>query len=108
MNWNWYALRRLRGALILILLGVVFLLNESSWFHFDVWPLFLIGLGVILLAERLIPLPPPPPPTTGYQQYPYGYTQPGQPYPYGTQPPSQAAPAVENPSTQDPRTGEWR
>ena len=43
-NWNWYSLRRMRGALILILLGVVFLLQQSDWFHWDVWPLFLVGL----------------------------------------------------------------
>jgi hypothetical protein len=112
MNWNWYTIRRLRGALILILLGVVFLLNESDWFHFDVWPLFFIGLGIILLAERLIPMPPPPPPGTVYppytgSQYPYGY--PPQPqYPYTqTPPPTQAAPAAENPTSDSP-TGEWR
>lgn len=103
MNWNWYSLRRMRGALILILLGVIFLLQQSDWFHWDVWPLFLIGLGIILLAERLLPLPPPPPPPPGgYPQYP-GY------YPYQQQapePPSaQPAPAPENPSTSS--TGKW-
>jgi hypothetical protein len=106
MNWNWYSIRRLRGALILILLGVVFLLEESDWFHFSVWPLFFIGLGIILLAERMLPVPPPQPPvqypTYPNPQYPYGYP-PGhqQPYPqpYGTQPtPPPAAPAPENSS----------
>jgi hypothetical protein len=96
MNWNWYSFRRMRGALILILLGVVFLLQQSDWFHWDVWPLFLIGLGIILLAERLLPMPPPPPPPPGG-------------YPYQQQPPAppsaQQAPAPENPSSSD--TGKW-
>jgi hypothetical protein len=86
MNWNWYQLRRLRGALVLILLGVVFLLDESHWFHHDVWPLFLIGLGVILLAERMLPAPPPP----QYPPYPppYGYQAPPAGSPYGQQQPA--------------------
>ena len=106
MNWNWYSFRRMRGALILILLGVVFLLQQSDWFHWDVWPLFLIGLGIILLAERLLPMPPPPPPPPGgYAPYP---PYPGA-YPYQQQPPAppsaQQAPAPENPSSSD--TGKW-
>jgi hypothetical protein len=106
MNWNWYSLRRMRGALILILLGVVFFLQESDWFHWDVWPLFLVGLGIILLAERLLPVPPPPPPMPNpyapYQQYPgaYGYQQ--QP----PQPAAQPAPQPENPPSTG-RTGNW-
>jgi hypothetical protein len=108
MNWNWYQIRRLRGALILILLGVVFLLQESDWFHFDVWPIFFIGLGIILLAERLVPLPTQPPqgqyPYAG-TQYPYGYQQ-----PYGTAPAAPPAPAPENTSalTVTDHTQDWK
>jgi hypothetical protein len=64
---NWYYYRRLRGALVLIMLGIVFLIAQSNLIRWSVaWPLFLIGLGVIMLAERLVaPSVPPPPPYPG-------------------------------------------
>jgi TM2 domain-containing membrane protein YozV len=44
------------GALILIGLGVLFLLDEMNWLHFDwiwrFWPLILIALGVRTLMRR--------------------------------------------------------
>jgi hypothetical protein len=45
------------GAVILIVLGVLFLLGQFDWFswhwfHFS-WPLLLIGLGVWLIVRRL-------------------------------------------------------
>lgn len=44
------------GALILIGLGVIFLLNQFGWFHFDwfgrFWPLILIAIGVSVLMKR--------------------------------------------------------
>ena len=45
------------GAVILILLGVMFLLGQFDWFSWRVyeylWPLLLIGLGVWLIVRRL-------------------------------------------------------
>jgi lia operon protein LiaF len=42
------------GGIVLILIGVVFLVNQTGWFHFDIgyifstyWPVVLIGLGLI-------------------------------------------------------------
>ncbi len=44
------------GALILIGLGVLFLLNQFDWFRFDwigrFWPLILIAIGVSVLMKR--------------------------------------------------------
>jgi hypothetical protein len=67
-------IRRLRGPAILLLIGVVALLHqmgvvEHGWHLF--WPLLLILLGVLLLAERTALA------TEGYPAPPY----PGGPYP---------------------------
>ncbi len=44
------------GALVLIGLGVLFLLNQFDWFRFDwmgrLWPLILIAIGVAVLMKR--------------------------------------------------------
>ena len=43
------------GAVVLIMLGVLFLLRNAGLFYFDfnrVWPIFLIALGVWLLAQK--------------------------------------------------------
>jgi TM2 domain-containing membrane protein YozV len=44
------------GALVLIGLGVIFLLNQFGWFHFDwfgrFWPLILIAVGIRVLMKR--------------------------------------------------------
>lgn len=57
------------GALILIGLGVLFLLNTLDVFHFDwfgrLWPVLLICFGVALFLKRTRELPPPPPPQSG-------------------------------------------
>ncbi|HUY81800.1 MAG TPA: DUF5668 domain-containing protein [Acidobacteriaceae bacterium] len=57
------------GAIILIGLGVLFLLNTMNIFHFNwighLWPLLIIGFGVLLFVRRtreISPPPPPPPP----------------------------------------------
>lgn len=54
------------GAIVLIGLGVLFLLNTLNVFHFDVfrhlWPLLLIGFGAVLFAQRSRQVPPPMPP----------------------------------------------
>lgn len=50
---NWYALRRMRGAIYLILIGVLALLNQYRILTWDQsWPFFLIVPGVLMLAER--------------------------------------------------------
>lgn len=57
------------GAIILIGLGVLFLLNTLNIFDFDwfgrLWPLLLIGFGVVLFVRRSREVPPPPPPPAG-------------------------------------------
>jgi len=54
------------GAIILIGLGVLFLLNTMNIFHFDwighLWPLLIIGFGILLFVRRTREIPPPPPP----------------------------------------------
>ena len=99
---NWYVYRRSKGALILILLGVVFLLSETFHMHHVFLPLFFIGLGVILLADRFIapPMPPPPPPGMYPPPGPYGANPYGQPpYPPTYSPPPAAPPPPENPQS---------
>jgi LiaI-LiaF-like transmembrane region len=50
---RWYHIRRLRGAVVLILIGVLALLNQWHILRWgSSWPLFLIGLGLLLLVER--------------------------------------------------------
>jgi hypothetical protein len=68
-------IRRLRGPAVLLLIGVLALMDESGaishfwgWF----WPLLMILLGVLLLAERAAMsnedfYPPPPYPGAPYQ-----------------------------------------
>jgi hypothetical protein len=45
------------GPIILIVLGLLFLLNNFSWFPFyrigRLWPLILIGVGVLMFRNRL-------------------------------------------------------
>lgn len=60
------------GALILIGLGVLFLLNTLDVFHFNwighLWPLLIIAIGAGLFYRRtreIQPPPPPPPPSSG-------------------------------------------
>ena len=50
---SWYTLRRMRGAMYLILIGVLALLNQYRILTWDQsWPFFLIVPGVLMLAER--------------------------------------------------------
>lgn len=63
------------GALVLIGLGVLFLLNTLDVFHFNwighLWPLLIIAIGAGLLVRRtreVTPPPPPPPPSSGGPQ----------------------------------------
>lgn len=50
---RWYQVRRMRGAVYLILTGVLAMLNEwhiLTWHQS--WPLFLVAAGLLMLAER--------------------------------------------------------
>ncbi|MHB8301855.1 MAG: LiaI-LiaF-like domain-containing protein [Acidobacteriaceae bacterium] len=50
---HWYQMRRLRGAVILITIGVLALLNQWHVMRFDTsWPIILIVLGLMKIAER--------------------------------------------------------
>lgn len=52
---QYFLIRRLRGPAILLLIGVIALLHTSGVIHSFwrlFWPLLLILLGVLLLAER--------------------------------------------------------
>lgn len=50
---RFYQLRRLRGAVMLILIGVLALLNQWNILHWHAsWPLILIVLGVMMVLER--------------------------------------------------------
>jgi hypothetical protein len=66
---GYYGRRTPVGAIVLIGLGVLFLLNTLDVFHFDwigrLWPLLIIGFGAALFVRRsreISPPPPPPPP----------------------------------------------
>lgn len=78
-------LRRLRGPLILVTVGVMALLDQYDVLSFGrSWPLILIVLGILMLAERMLLAQMPPPPAGGY--YPDGCWPPP--------PPSPSQPAV--------------
>ena len=90
-------IRRLRGPVFLLLVGIIALLNEAdilTWHH--AWPLFLIVLGVLMLAERaaLAGAPLPTYPGNSYGAPPYGTNPYGQPY----APPQPGAPAATGPA----------
>jgi TM2 domain-containing membrane protein YozV len=59
------------GALVLIGLGVLFLLNTLDVFHFDwigrLWPVLIIGFGALLLIRKTRETPPSPPTSGGGQ-----------------------------------------
>ena len=64
-------LRRLRGPLILVTIGVMALLDQYGVLSFGrSWPLILIVLGIWQLAERVALSKTPPPPQGGF--YPDG------------------------------------
>ena len=51
---RWYRIHRLRGAVFLILIGVLALLSEWNILGWrESWPLFLIVFGLLMLAERI-------------------------------------------------------
>ena len=58
----------IRGPVILIVIGTLFLLRQASVARLSqTWPLILIVIGVLILLERMaappssVPQPPPPP-----------------------------------------------
>jgi len=52
---RWFQIRRLRGAVMLILIGVLALLNQWNILHWDTsWPLILIVLGLLMILERAV------------------------------------------------------
>jgi hypothetical protein len=60
----------IRGPILLIAVGVLFALHQAGTLSFwRSWPLLIIVIGVIKLAERLA-MPAYVPPQTPYQQYP--------------------------------------
>jgi hypothetical protein len=64
-------LRRLRGPLILVTIGVMALLDQYGVLSFGrSWPLILIVIGILMLAERVVLAQMPPPPPGGF--YPDG------------------------------------
>ena len=74
-------IRRLRGPAFLLLIGIIALLNQAdvlSWGH--AWPLFLILMGVLLLAERAALVGQPIPPYPGMPYAPGQQPAPGQSY----------------------------
>ncbi len=94
-------IRRLRGPAFLLLIGVIALLAQAhimSWGHS--WPLYLILIGVFMLAERAAlaadgGVPPGYPPGTPYPGGPY----PGSPYPGSSYPGAvDPASAVQSPA----------
>jgi hypothetical protein len=63
VNSNALLLRELRGPLTLILIGVLFLVDHSGAISFTkTWPIIIIFLGVIRLAERAFAAEQSPPP----------------------------------------------
>ena len=64
-------LRRARGPLILVTIGVMALLDQYGVLSFGrSWPLLLIVIGILTLAERVALSNAPPPPPGWY--YPGG------------------------------------
>ncbi|HVN94107.1 MAG TPA: hypothetical protein VMT38_10445 [Terracidiphilus sp.] len=81
-------IRRLRGPAILLLIGVMALLSQANILGWgQSWPLILILLGLLLLAERaaLASEGYPPPPGTPWQNTGAG-TVTGQTSATGSQP----------------------
>ncbi|MGB6131004.1 MAG: hypothetical protein WBG54_04440 [Acidobacteriaceae bacterium] len=92
-------LRRMRGPILLLIFAVTAVLAEYTSIGYDKsWPLYIVALGLIKLAENAVLAqnpPPPPPPYPGYPPqggYP-GYSgYPG--YPGAGTPPGPTAPAT--------------
>ena len=61
MNSNALLLRALRGPLTLIVVGLLLVIDHAGTVSFSkTWPIIIIFLGAIRLAERAFPVEPPP------------------------------------------------
>jgi hypothetical protein len=85
---QYYLIRRLRGPAILLLIGTIALLDTMGvvhrfWHLF--WPLLLILLGVLMLAERAALAA-----EGGYPIWPFSGSTPGQ----GVTPPQQQSTSI--------------
>lgn len=71
-------LRRLRGPVILVTVGVMALLDQYGSLSFSQsWPLILIVIGILQLGERMaLSQMPPPPPPGGFYPDMYGAPMP--------------------------------
>ncbi len=59
-------LQAIRGPIVLIVVGTLFLLQQSNVARLSqTWPLILIVIGILVLLERMaappVRVPPPPP-----------------------------------------------
>jgi hypothetical protein len=71
---QYYFLQRIQGPALLLTFGIAALLNEWDILSFGrSWPLYLIVLGVLKLAQRAaLAHAEPPPGYPGYQPATYG------------------------------------
>lgn len=59
-------IQAIRGPVMMITLGVLFLIDHYGRFGFgSTWPLLVIIFGVLKLAERAVATPQTEPPTAG-------------------------------------------
>jgi hypothetical protein len=80
---QYYLIRRLRGPAVLLLIGTLALLESTGVIHrfwHLFWPLLLILLGVLMLAERAALAAE----GGGYSMWPFSGTTPGGFPPSGT------------------------
>lgn len=71
-------LRRMRGPLIIVTIGVMALLDQYGVLNFgQSWPLILIVIGVLQLAEHAVLAQLPPPPPGGFYPDGCGIPMPG-------------------------------
>ena len=66
--------RAVRGPVLLIVVGILFALDQAGYWGFErTWPVLFIVYGVLKLLERVVAPPPPPayyPPPQGPWQPP--------------------------------------
>lgn len=79
---RYVVLRRMRGPLILVTIGVLALLDQYNVVQFgQSWPVILIVIGVLMLAERAALAQSPPPPGEYYPDGCWGMRPPVAPVP---------------------------